>query len=68
LRDSQLDFAISERNFKYVPLFHRCRFDSRKSTTGFVFTLCGTAVSWASKLQKSVTIEKLKLCAASVGL
>jgi len=42
--------------------------DSRKGTTWFVITLCGTAVNWASKLQKSVTIEKLKLCAASVGL
>jgi len=42
--------------------------DSRKGTTGFVITLCGTAVSWASNLQKSVTIEKLKLSAASVGL
>ncbi|RVW17179.1 Retrovirus-related Pol polyprotein from transposon TNT 1-94 [Vitis vinifera] len=78
--------------------------DSRKSTTGFVFTLGGTAISWTSNLQKivtlstteaeyvaateagkemiwlhgfldeldmltkGVTIEKLKLCAASIGL
>ena len=30
--------------------------DSRKSTTGFVFTLDGTAISWASNLQKIVTL------------
>ena len=30
--------------------------DSRKSTTGFVFTLSGTAISWASNLQKIVTL------------
>jgi len=31
--------------------------DSRKSTTGFVFTLGGTAISWASNLQKIVTLS-----------
>ena len=30
--------------------------DSRKSTTGFVFTLGGTAISWASNLQKIVAL------------
>ena len=30
--------------------------DSRKSTTGFVFTLGGTAISWVSNLQKIVTL------------
>nr|CAN77134.1 hypothetical protein VITISV_039954 [Vitis vinifera] len=30
--------------------------DSRKSTTGFVFTLGGTAISWTSNLQKIVTL------------
>ena len=30
--------------------------DSRKSTTGFVFTLGGIAISWASNLQKIVTL------------
>ena len=30
--------------------------DSRKSTTGFVFTLGGTTISWASNLQKIVTL------------
>ena len=31
--------------------------DSRKSTTGFVFTLGGTVISWASNLQKIVTFS-----------
>ncbi|RVW20064.1 Retrovirus-related Pol polyprotein from transposon TNT 1-94 [Vitis vinifera] len=31
--------------------------DSRKSTTGFVFTLGGTVISWASNLQKIVTLS-----------
>ncbi|XP_075110572.1 uncharacterized protein LOC142181555 [Nicotiana tabacum] len=31
--------------------------DSRKSTTGYVFTLGGTAVSWMSRLQKSVALS-----------
>jgi hypothetical protein len=31
--------------------------DSRKSTTGFVYTLGGTAVCWGSKLQKVVALS-----------
>ena len=31
--------------------------DSRKSTTGFVFTLNDTTISWASNLQKIVTLS-----------
>ena len=31
--------------------------DSRKSTTGFVFTLGGTTISWASNLQKIVILS-----------
>nr|CAN80991.1 hypothetical protein VITISV_021529 [Vitis vinifera] len=31
--------------------------DSRKSTTGFIFTLGGTTISWASNLQKIVTLS-----------
>ena len=31
--------------------------DSRKSTIRFVFTLGGTAISWASNLQKIVTLS-----------
>ena len=34
--------------------------DSRKSTTGFVFTLGGTAISWASNLQKIVILSTLE--------
>ncbi|RVW59764.1 Retrovirus-related Pol polyprotein from transposon TNT 1-94 [Vitis vinifera] len=34
--------------------------DSRKSTTGFVFTLGGTAISWASNLQKIVTLSTIQ--------
>ena len=33
------------------------RSNSRKSTTRFVFTLGGTAISWASNLQKIVTLS-----------
>ena len=43
--------------------------DSRKSTTGFVFTLGGTAISWAN-LQKIVilfTIEAEYVAAIKVG-
>ena len=31
--------------------------DSRKSTTGYVYTLGGTAISWVSKLQKIVALS-----------
>ncbi len=31
--------------------------DGRKSTTGYVFTLGGTTVSWVSKLQKKVALS-----------
>ena len=31
--------------------------DSRKSTIGFVFTVGGTVISWASNLQKIVTLS-----------
>ncbi|RVW81314.1 Retrovirus-related Pol polyprotein from transposon TNT 1-94 [Vitis vinifera] len=34
--------------------------DSRKSTTGFVFTLGGTAISWTSNLQKIVTLSTIE--------
>ena len=35
--------------------------DSRKSTTGFVFTLGGIAISWASNLQKIVTLSIIEV-------
>ncbi|RVX16096.1 Retrovirus-related Pol polyprotein from transposon TNT 1-94 [Vitis vinifera] len=34
--------------------------DSRNSTTGLVFTLGGTAISWTSNLQKIVTLSTTK--------
>ena len=34
--------------------------DSRRSTTGYVFTLGGTAVSWISKLQHVVAFQQRK--------
>ena len=34
--------------------------DSKKSTTRFVFTLDGTAISWASNLHKIVTLSTTK--------
>ena len=34
--------------------------DSRKSTTGFVFTLGDTAISWASNLQKIFTLSTIE--------
>ncbi|CAA0814313.1 Uncharacterized mitochondrial protein AtMg00810 [Striga hermonthica] len=39
-----VDFAVSD-------------LDKRRSTTGYVFTYDGTAVSWISKLQKIVTLS-----------
>ena len=36
-------------------------FTSRKSTTGFVFTLGGTTISWASNLQKIVTLSTIEV-------
>ena len=59
-----MDSKISKGFIRYMSLLHRCKFetavdvdfagdiDSRKSTTGFVFTLGGIAISWASNLQK----------------
>ena len=44
--------------------------DNRKSTTGFVFTLSGTAISWTSNLQKIIilsTIEAEYVIATKAG-
>ena len=34
--------------------------DNRKSTTGFVYTLGGTAVSWGSNLQKTISLSTIE--------
>ena len=41
----------------YVDVDFAGDIDSRKSTTGFVFSLGGIAISWASNLQKIVTLS-----------
>ena len=41
----------------YVDVDFASDIDSRKSITEFVFTLGGTAISWASNLQKIVTLS-----------
>ena len=46
----------------YVDVDFAGDIDSRKSTTGFVFTLGGTAISWASNLKKIVTLSTAKPC------
>ncbi|RVW68574.1 Retrovirus-related Pol polyprotein from transposon TNT 1-94 [Vitis vinifera] len=45
----------------YVDVDFAGDIDNRKSTTGFVFTLSGTTISWASNLQKIVTLSITKL-------
>ena len=66
-----MDFEISKGFIRYISLLHRCKFElqdyvdvdfvsdiaSRKSITEFVFTLSGTSISWASNLQKIVTLS-----------
>jgi hypothetical protein len=34
--------------------------DSRRSTTGYVFTVGGTTISWISKLQKVVALSTIE--------
>ena len=41
----------------YVDSDFACDLDKRKSTTGYVFTLAGGAVSWVSKLQTVVALS-----------
>ncbi len=53
--DTSLCFTGADLN--YVDADLAGDVDSRKSTTGFVYTLGGTAVCWASKLQKIVAIS-----------
>ena len=44
----------------YVDADFASDIDSRKSTTGFVFTLGGTTISWALNLQKIVTLSTIE--------
>ncbi|RVX14623.1 Retrovirus-related Pol polyprotein from transposon TNT 1-94 [Vitis vinifera] len=44
----------------YVDADFASDIDSRKSTIGFVFTLCGTTISWTSNLQKIVTLSTIE--------
>ena len=44
----------------YVDVDFADDIDRRKSTIGFVFTLSGTTISWASNLQKIVTLSTIE--------
>ena len=44
----------------YVDVDFAGDIDSRKSTTGFVFTLGGIAISWALNLQKIITLSTIE--------
>jgi len=57
---SDMSLCFTGANLKlqgYVDVDLASDVDSRKSTTGFVYTLGGIAVCWASKLQKIVAIS-----------
>nr|CAN81228.1 hypothetical protein VITISV_038889 [Vitis vinifera] len=53
-------FNMSEAKPGYVDADFAGDIDSRKSTTEFVFILGGIAISWASNLQKIVTLSTTK--------
>ena len=56
--DTCLCFGTSDLKLKgFVDADLAGDIDSRKSTTGFVFTLGGTAISWGSNLQKVVALS-----------
>ena len=56
--DTWLCFTCASLKLQdYVNADFASDIDSRKSTTGFVFTLGGTAISWVSNLQKIVTLS-----------
>ena len=44
----------------YVDVDFAGDINSRKSTIGFVFTLGSTTISWASNLQKIVTLSTIE--------
>jgi len=49
---------LTLQGFSYVDLGGD--FDTKKSTTGYIFTLGGIAVSWKSKLQNRVALSTTK--------
>ena len=56
--DTCLCFGTSDLNLKgFVDANLAGDIDSRKNTTGFVFTLGGIAISWGSNLQKVVALS-----------
>ena len=57
---SDTSFCFTGASMKlqgYVDADFASDIDSRKSITEFVFTLSGTSISWASNLQKIVTLS-----------
>ena len=52
--------GVSLKLQSYVDADFAGDIDSRKSTTGFVFTLGGTTISWALNLQKIVTLSTIE--------
>ena len=51
----------------YVDVDFAGDIDSRKCTTGFVFTLGGIAISWALNLQKIITLSTIEAEAIEAG-
>ena len=59
--DTYLSFGTSDLKLKgFVNADLVGDIDSRKSTTGFVFTLGGTVISWGSNLQKVIALSTTK--------
>ncbi|GLC52651.1 hypothetical protein PLESTB_000653600 [Pleodorina starrii] len=51
---------VSEGMVGFSDADHAGCLDSRRSTTGYVFTVHGGAVSWASKIQRSVAVSTME--------
>ena len=61
ISDTCLCFALRDLKLKgFVDADLVGDIDSRKSTTGFVFILVGTAISWGSNLQKVVALSTIE--------
>ena len=61
LSDTSLCFTgVSLKPQCYVDADFVGDIDSRKSTTGFVFTLGGIAISWALNLQKIIILSTIE--------